>query len=85
VYNSSCAPFVIYNYNKGAGRERNGAPKSNVFTSGCPVSNPLNLALIIQCLSRNVFFFFKFYILLKMSSRTPEGTLPQVEDHWSGE
>jgi hypothetical protein len=35
---------------------RNGAPKSNVLVSGCPVVTP-SLAIIFQCLSRNDIFF----------------------------
>jgi hypothetical protein len=42
-------------YERERERERNGAPKSNVLTSGSPLAN-LNLALIIQYLSRNNFF-----------------------------
>jgi hypothetical protein len=39
--------------------EKDGAPKSNVFTSGSPVANS-DLGLIIQCLSLNN-IFSKFY------------------------
>jgi hypothetical protein len=40
----------------------------------------LNLASIIQCLSRNTFFFFKFRTSIKMSLPP---LVPQVEDYCS--
>jgi hypothetical protein len=40
----------------------------------------LNLALIIQCVSRNN-IFSQFYTLRKMSSRTPRVCVLWVEDH----
>jgi hypothetical protein len=49
----------------------------------------LNLALIIQCLSRNNILFY-FYIPCKVFSHTPclrvtPGVcVPQVQNHWSG-
>jgi hypothetical protein len=58
------------------GTQKNGATKSNVFTSGSPVANPNP----IQCLSR---FFFFFTYPVRCFRVPPWIRVPQAENHCS--
>jgi hypothetical protein len=71
------------------GRERNGAPKSNVLTSGFRVTNPKSgpdYSAFIKKLYISFDFTYpvrRFSITSNKSSRTLGVCVPQVEDHWS--
>jgi hypothetical protein len=60
--------------------EKNGDPKSNVLTSGSPVSNP-KFALIKQCLSEIKIYFFNFTYPVRCFRVPPGVRVQQVGDH----
>jgi hypothetical protein len=61
----------------------NGAPKSNVLTSGSSVANPKSDPDYSVFIMKIYIYIYLSYVPPKMSSRTPGVRVPQVEYHCS--